>query len=82
MPSVSRTIPFSKARIVGEDWPAWRRWRPISAGGRAAGERAGGTGMVAAALPQNTGCPLIRLGSQVENDGKYVTILIALKIAR
>ncbi|PRH30429.1 hypothetical protein C6T53_06470 [Burkholderia multivorans] len=31
---------------------------------------------------QNTACPLIRLGSQVEKNGMYVTMLIALKIAR
>jgi|GEM_PF-5539839 len=31
---------------------------------------------------QNTACPLIRLGSHVEKNGMYVTILIALKIAR
>lgn len=30
---------------------------------------------------QYTGCPLIRLGSQVEKNGRYVTMLIALKIA-
>ncbi len=31
---------------------------------------------------QNTACPLIRLGSHVEKNGMYVTMLIALKIAR
>ncbi|GLZ16627.1 hypothetical protein Bpla01_01570 [Burkholderia plantarii] len=31
---------------------------------------------------QNTGCPLMMLGSQVEKNGMYVTMLIALKIAR
>ncbi len=31
---------------------------------------------------QNTAWPLIRLGSQVEKNGIYVTMLIALKIAR
>lgn len=31
---------------------------------------------------QNTACPLMRLGSQVEKNGMYVTMLIALKIAR
>jgi hypothetical protein len=39
-------------------------------------------GATARALRQNTGWPLITLGSQVENAGKYVTMLIALKIAR
>ncbi|TWC75593.1 hypothetical protein FBX98_104253 [Burkholderia sp. SJZ115] len=37
---------------------------------------------IAAGSDQNTGCPLITLGSQVEKNGQYVTILIALKIAR
>jgi hypothetical protein len=31
---------------------------------------------------QKTGCPLIRLGNHVENIGTYVTMLMALKIAR
>ena len=31
---------------------------------------------------QKTGCELMMLGSQVEKYGKYVTMLIALKIAR
>lgn len=34
------------------------------------------------ACGQKTACPLIRLGSQVEKNGMYVTTLIALKIAR
>jgi hypothetical protein len=33
------------------------------------------------AVDQYTGCPLIRLGSHVEKNGRYVTMLIALKIA-
>lgn len=31
---------------------------------------------------QNTACPLMTLGSHVEKNGRYVTMLIALKIAR
>ncbi len=51
-------------------------------GGRGAGPPRSSGAATGHTRRQNTACPLIRLGSHVEKNGMYVTMLIALKIAR